>query len=194
MKGKQMKSQSLILASTLLLAACGSVKPYQEPAADQPSANLTILLGRQPGEATVSYARPDEEGCLEFPPLQRYGNDRYQVEKNPPVPKTVKIPAGTPQIIQYYRQIGRNASAQTCSIALKLTPKQGVDYVLTTSNSYKTRSEKNWLGFESTNTTESCIVYLLEMDADQKLAPADFKRVFVAPSRFGVPGCPRATN
>tara|TARA_Y100000296_G_scaffold43455_2_gene49931 strand:+ start:2745 stop:3311 length:567 start_codon:yes stop_codon:yes gene_type:complete len=181
---------SLITATTLLVSACGSVQPYKEPLPDQASATLTIALGNEYGESSLSYGRADEDGCLEFPTLYASGNVR-DLQQTRPAPKTLKIPAGSPQLLRYYRQIGRNASARACTINLRFEPKKDAHYLVTSDKRYETGKSKSWWSGEKTTSTEVCMVYVLELDETEGLKPVPIKQVGVNPTRFGVPGCPK---
>lgn len=187
---KNISAVSLSAAAALLLSACGSVQPYKEPLPGQASATLTIALGNEYGESSLSYGRADEDGCLEFPALYASGNVRG-LEQKPPAPRNVKIPAGSPQILKYYRQIGRNASALACTINLRFEPKKDAHYLVTSDKRYETGKSKSWWSGEQTTNTEICMVYVLELDEKEGLKPVPIKQVGVNPTRFGVPGCPR---
>ncbi len=182
-----------IVTTTLLLSACGSVAPYKEPPPDQASATLTIALGNEYGQSSVSYGRADEDGCLEFPTLLAGGSVR-SYKQAAPAPKDVRIPADGPQILRYYREIGRNASAQACTINLRFEPKKDAHYVVTSDKRYETSKSQSWWSGEQTTSKEVCMVYLLELDDKEGLKPVPIKQIGVNPTRFGVPGCPKVAT
>ncbi len=177
-----------IVSTTLLLSACTSVPPYKEPPPDQASATLTIALGNDYGQSSISYGRADANGCLEFPPLLSTGSVRTYTPTGP-APKDVKIPADGPQILRYHREIGRNASAQACTIDLRFVPKKDAHYVVTSNTRYEsTKSPSLWSG-ETTTSKEICMVYLLEMDETTGLKPVPIKQINVNPARLFGPSC-----
>lgn len=188
---KTLSCATVTLAAATLLAGC-SVAPYKEPAPDRASATLNIALGSEMGETTLAYGRADEDGCLEFPPLFKSGSVRVPKTEQP-APKVVRIPADQgPQILRYYREIGRNAGARACTINLRLEPKKDVHYLITSKNRYESQKTPSWPFGEGTKTTEICMVYIFEMDQQEGLKPTAVQSVAINPTRIGVPGCPKA--
>jgi hypothetical protein len=175
----------LVTATTVLLAGCASVAPYQAPLPGEASASLFIEFGVETGEVQISYGKSDSGDCFEFSNLYKTKNSISGNEKKRPA-KQVTIPANGPQVLRYNR-VDYN---EYCDINLRFMPQQGKQYLLRTDSRYL-KPESELPAFFGGGAKSQCIVELFRKDAGDVLSPVKFDKLPIKPTRIGYPGCPK---